>query len=386
MKSRIELKNYNIVLVICLITLNVIGIFSIGSVKESLQTKQIGGMILGIFIMVLISFFDYAFFLKFSWVIYFLNIGLLAAVEFFGESSHNAQRWLLIPGIGVKFQPSELAKILLILFFAKFIMVHKERLNRPHIIFISLALAAPVVILVLKQPDLSTTIMLIVIFCMLLFIGGLSRKIIFGVLAVTVPAAIIFLFLVMQPDQKIIEPYQQKRILAWVDPEKYALTDAWQMQNSITAIGSGKLYGKGLNNNEVTSVVNGNYISEAENDFIFAVVGEEMGFIGCSAVIALLVMIAGQCYYLGIRSRDLAGTLICFGMGTLIGVQGFFNIAVATGIMPNTGIPLPFVSYGLTSLVSNYLGMGFVLSAGLRRKEPERKTTEIGQIGLENNI
>ena len=386
MKEKTDIKNYSFFLIAFTIVLNIIGILAVGSAKSSLQSKQIGGMIVGVIIMIVISLIDYAFILKFYWGIYGLNIALLLAVEFFGKSSHEAQRWLIIPGINLQFQPSELAKILLILFFAQFIMVHREQLSTFRTIILMLLLLFPILFLVVKQPDLSTTIMLFVIFCMLLFVGGLSRKIIIGILAVAIPAGAVFLFLVLQPDQKIIAEYQQRRILAWLDPEEYALTDAYQTENSITAIGSGQLVGKGLNNNEVASVINGNYVSEAETDFVFAVIGEEMGFVGCSAVIILITLIAGTCYYIGTKSKDLAGTLICFGMGTIAAVQGFFNISVATGIMPNTGIPLPFVSYGLTSLVSMYIGMGFVLSIGLRRKAPERHTTELGQIGSELDL
>ncbi len=383
MGQKLQLKNYNIFLVLLIITINIIGIMAIGSAKESVQSRQIVGMILGVFVMFFISFFDYNLILKFHWLIYGLNIALLILVEVFGDSANNAQRWLMIPFIDIKFQPSELAKILLILFYAKFIMDNKENLNTLKNILVMLALLAPVLILVVKQPDLSTTILLGVVFCMLIYIGGLSRKIIMGVLAVTIPAAAVFLFLVLQPDQHLIKDYQQRRILAWLDPEEYALTDAWQTENSITAIGSGKLTGKGLDNNEVSSVINGNYISEAQTDFIFAVIGEEMGFIGCASVIILLMVIAGVCFYMGIKAGDTAGELICFGVGTIVGVQSFLNISVTTGLTPNTGVPLPFVSYGLTSLVSLYIGMGFVLSVGLHRKEPPRKTTELGQISSE---
>ena len=135
------------------------------------------------------------------------------------------------------------------------------------------------------------------------------------------------------------------------------------------AIGSGKLVGKGLNNNTTTSVKNGNFILEPQTDFIFAIVGEELGFVGGCIVIALLLLIVIQCILIGIRAQDLSGRIICCGVGGLIGVQSFVNISVATGLMPNTGVPLPFVSYGLTSLVSLYMGIGFVLNVGLQPKK-----------------
>ena len=135
------------------------------------------------------------------------------------------------------------------------------------------------------------------------------------------------------------------------------------------AIGSGQLKGKGYKNNEITSVKNGNFISEAQTDFIFAVIGEEFGFKGSVLVIVLLIGISLECISVARKAKDVAGTIIAAGMGGLIAFQGFFNIGVATFILPNTGLPLPFVSYGLTSLMSLFIGMGFVLNVRLQAKK-----------------
>ena len=135
------------------------------------------------------------------------------------------------------------------------------------------------------------------------------------------------------------------------------------------AIGSGQLWGKGLYNSEATSMKNANYIIEPQTDFIFAVAGEELGFVGTFMIILLLFLIVLECILIARKAKDLSGRLICCGMATLIAFQAFINICVATGLMPNTGIPLPFVSYGLTSLVSLYIGMGFVLNVGLQPKK-----------------
>lgn len=173
----------------------------------------------------------------------------------------------------------------------------------------------------------------------------------------------------MQPNQPFLKDYQQERILSFLEPDKYADDGAYQQNNSVMAIGSGQLSGKGLNNNTTTSVKNGNFILEPQTDFIFAIIGEELGFIGSCVVIALLLLIVLQCILIGIRAKDLAGRIICCGVGGLIGVQSFINIGVATGLIPNTGVPLPFVSYGMTSLVSLYIGIGIVLNVGLQPKK-----------------
>lgn len=159
-----------------------------------------------------------------------------------------------------------------------------------------------------------------------------------------------------------------KRVYAWLRPEEYP-QDAYQQQNSIKAIGSGQLYGKGLNNDAVGSVKNGNFIAEPQTDFIFAVAGEELGFIGCCMIVLLEFIIAMECLMIGRRAKTLSGTLIASGMSALIFFQSFVNISVTTGIIPNTGITLPFVSYGLTSLVSFYIGIGLVLNVGLQTRK-----------------
>ena len=143
------------------------------------------------------------------------------------------------------------------------------------------------------------------------------------------------------------------------------------------AIGSGQLFGKGLNNNTLASVKNGNFLSEEQTDFIFAVIGEELGFIGCIIVIALYAAVVYECFYLAGKAKDLAGRLICTGLGMLIAFQGFSNIAVATGIFPNTGLTLPFISYGVSSLLSFYCGVGMVLNVGLQRTDPEVRDDRI---------
>ncbi|MBQ7066183.1 MAG: rod shape-determining protein RodA [Lachnospiraceae bacterium] len=364
MLKRYRVRDYDFKLVILLAAITVLGIMVIGSAQESVQDKQMIGFIVGLFLMIVISLFDYSFFLQFYWILYAFNLILLILVYAIGDKAGGATRWITIAGI--KFQPSEMTKILLILFFAQYIMKHKEKLNTLKVLGCCVALVAFPLFFVYKQPDLSTTIMIAVLFCVLVFIGGLSYRIIGGILAVAVPLAVIFLVIVLQPEQKLIKDYQQTRILAWLQPDEYKNDEGYQQENSKMAIGSGQLFGKGYKNNEVTSVKNGNFISEPQTDFIFAIVGEELGFAGGCTVIVLLTLIALECVLIAKRAKDLAGTLICTGMATIVGVQSFMNIAVATGLMPNTGIPLPFVSYGLTSLVSLYIGMGFVLNVGLQ--------------------
>lgn len=366
-----RLKDYKFPLVILVLAISCLGVLVIGSANEAYQGRQITGLVLAIILMVVVSLIDYVWIANFYWIMYLLSVGMLALVLVIGETVNGAKRWI---DVGfTNFQPSELAKILLIIFFARFIMKHEEDLSSRRTILKAVVLILIPLALIYEEPNLSTTICTAVLFCVLMYVGGLSYKFIGTVLLITVPVAVILLSLVVQPDQNILDDYQQKRILAWLNPEEYASDEAYQQNNSVMAIGSGQLTGKGLNNNTTTSVKNGNFILEPQTDFIFAIVGEELGFAGCCIVIALLLLIVIQCILIGIRAQDTTGRIICCGVGALIGIQSFINIAVATQIFPNTGIPLPFVSYGLTSLWSMYLGIGLVLNVGLQPKKYQDK-------------
>lgn len=365
MFTRFKIRDYDFKLILMVLLLAGIGVVAIGSAEESLQTKQLFGVIAGTVAMLFLSFVNYSFWLKLYWLMYAGNIGLLVLVLFSGagEDAGGAQRWLRIGGL--QFQPSETAKILLILFFAQFIMKHRESFNTFRMIAACVVLVLIPWYLIFDQPDLSTSIVILIVFCIVMFAGGLDWKIILGILAVAIPAFIVVVSIALQPGTDYLEQYQKNRILAFINPEEYASDEAYQQLNSVTAIASGMLDGKGYKNNEITSVVNGNFVSQPQTDFIFAVIGEEFGFKGCFLVIVLIMGIALECISIGRHSTDLAGKIIASGMGGLVAFQGFINMGVATFILPNTGLPLPFVSYGLTSLLSLFIGMGFVLNVRL---------------------
>ena len=365
--KKYQLKNFNFILVIAILILSIIGILAVGSATPGAQSKQILGVCMGFVCMLIIAFVDFEWVLNFYWVIYGINIALLLCVKFFGVNYNGAQRW-----IDLKFttlQPSDLTKIFLILFFAKFLMNHENRMKDPKTIVKCVLLVLPSLYLIVTQPNLSNTICIAAVFCILLFLAGLSYRFILTVLAIAVPAVIIFISVATLPNQPFLEKYQQERILAWLNPEEYASDTGYQQTNSITAIGSGQLKGKGLDNETTNSVKNGNFLLEADTDFIFAIIGEELGFIGCCVVIFLILLIIIQCIIIGMRSQNLSGQIICGGMAALIGFQSFINMGVATGILPNTGLSLPFVSSGLTSIVCFYMGIGFVLNVSLQPKK-----------------
>ena len=366
MIKQYKLRFYNFRLVLFLVAISAIGIILVGSARDDLRSKQLIGVIMGLLIMTALSLLDYSWISNFQWILYGVNIVLLLIVRLFGDSANGAARWIDFGFI--RFQPTELSKIIIILFFARFFMDHEEDLNTPKTLAKSVLLLAVPLFLILEQPDLKNTLMMLAVFCIIIYIAGLSYKIIGGTVLILVPLIIIFLSIVVQPNQKLIKDYQRDRIMSFLYPENDEYSDDIQQQNnSKTAIASGELIGKRLSgSDEVTSVNKGNFVSENQTDLIFAVAGEEYGFLGCSLIILLLLAISIECVRMGLRAKDLSGKIICCGMASVVALQSYLNISVATGIAPNTGTPLPFVSYGLTSLVSLYIGMGLVLNVGLQ--------------------
>ena len=287
MLKQYHLRDFRLRLVIYVFANTILGILLVGSADAEYQNQQILGMVLGTGAMLVLALIDYRIWMNLYCVIYAVNLVLLLAVHFFGDSSGGAKRWL---DLGIRFQPSELTKLALILFLAHFFTKYREELNSWKMILISLILVGAPLFLVYEQPNLSTTLMIAMVFCILIFAGGLSYKIVGGILVVLVPSVLIFFTLIMQEGQTILRGYQLERIMAWLNPEAYP-DIAYQQLNSIIAVGSGQLYGKGLYNTDPSSVKNGNYIIEPQTDFIFAVAGEELGFIGCATIILLLTLI-----------------------------------------------------------------------------------------------
>ena len=377
MIKQYKLRFYNFKLVILLTAISLFGVQLVASASPDLRNKQLLGVVMGLVLLVILSLMDYSWILNFQWIMYGFNLLMLIGVRLFGSEAGGASRWLDIGGF--RFQPTELSKVIIILFFAKFFMDHEDDINTFRVLAESVLLLAVPLALIYAQPDMKNTITVTIIFCILLYIAGLSYKIIGGAILIAVPLLIIFLSIVVQPDQTLIKDYQRTRIMSFLYPENEEYQeDIEQQNNSKTAIASGELVGKKLTGDDQVSSVNaGNFVAENQTDFIFAVAGEEYGFIGCTTLVVLLLLISVECIRMSLRAKDLAGKIICCGIGSVVAIQSFLNICVATGLAPNTGTPLPFVSYGLTSLVSLFIGMGLVMNVGLQsstyNKELKRK-------------
>lgn len=376
MKLDYDFKQYDLRLLFLMIILNTVGIFivrsaiSAESFKDPLVVRQILGSFVGLSMCIGISLFDYRKLCKFSPYIYAASILLLAGVRIYGTASgHGAMRWITVPVLG-KIQPAEFVKVALILFFAEYLQKTKEDINTAHgLLLEGLYLLLPVG-LVLIQPNLSTAIIMTIIVFAMTYASPLKLRfvMVFLGMAAVVLLLLFYLFSSGLYDKiPILQGYQVQRILTFLKPDENSSGYAQQMY-SIMAIGSGMFKGKGLFNHSIFSVKNGNFLVEEDNDFIFAVIGEELGFRGSIIIIILFLLIIIECLIIAYRAKTLSGRLICVGVMAWIGFQTYTNIAVATGLFPNTGITLPFFSRGVSSLLSVYFGFGIVLNVALQRK------------------
>ena len=365
-------RTINFRLIIYVLVLSVIGVFVISSATDdsSYVYKQVMGIGLGLIVMIIAMLVKYEFIARYYWLAYFFALAILILVLTpLGETHMGAQRWISVAGIQI--QPSELAKLLLMIFFSTFIAKNQNTLNTWKFVIIMAIFAAIPLFLTYKEPDLSSSIVIFVTICAIIFTSELKSKFIkiVALIAIPIVAAVLALIIILPADKNIIDEYQYNRLVGFYDEDnEVAAKIRYQQENSVIAIANGGLTGKGLNNNSITSVKNAEYISEPQTDFIFTIVGEELGFAGSFLVVLLLILIVIECFRTGFRAREQIGRGISVGLGTLIGFQSFINLGVVTMILPNTGLTLPFVSYGLSSLMVLYLNVGIVLNIGIHRK------------------
>ena len=363
-----DFKKYNVSLLTLILILCGIGAFAIKMVEqpgEGLFMKQVIGIVLGLCIAAFVSIVDYHFLSRMFIPLYIVNIGLLVLVKVAGKSINYSQRWISIGGIA--FQPSELSKIILVIFLAQFFAIMKDKLNKWWCILLVLVLTAIPTFMILKQPDLSSSLVSVFIFIVMIFAAGLSYKIITPIVAIGVPLGLGLFWYVLQDFQVLLKPYQQERILSLLHPEEHP-DQIFQQSNSIAAIQAGGLYGKLLDQSA------GSYraydsVPISESDFIFSVIGEELGFIGCCLFFALFAIMIYKCIKIAQNAPDYTGYLIALGISALFMFQVFANIGVATAILPNTGLPLPFISSGLSSLIGGFISIGILLNIGIQRKK-----------------
>lgn len=349
-------------IVIFLVCFGLIMIYSSSSYVANLNMgdpafflkRQAAWAVIGMIGLFVISYINYHFYIKFTKVFYIVAFLLQAIVLLLPNSSHGSKRWIQIGSM--QFQPSEISKLFLILFLAYMITKHVKAVRGLRGIVVLWIYTLPIFALI-AIANMSTSIIIMGITFLMLFVASPKYKpfIILGV-AGTVLGVIVLLG----------ASYRGARITAWLDPENSE--NGWQIMQSLYAVGSGGFFGKGLGQ----SMQKMGFIPESHNDMIFSIICEELGLFGAICIIAMFIMLLWRIMIIANNAPDLYGALICVGVMAQVGIQILINIAVVTNTIPNTGIPLPFISYGGTSLTFLLAEMGIVLSVSRQIKMSRR--------------
>lgn len=305
----------------------------------SFFSKQLIFAILGVIAMLFISKIDYRFYQKFYKHAWWLSLILLAMVLLIGTETNGAKRWITITRT-LTVQPSEIVKMLMIIFYAGILVKNRDDLENYGKGFIKhICLVLPIIGLLILEPHLSASVVIIGICSIMMIMAGCKFTHFAGTGAVAGVPILTALI--------IAAPYRLQRVVTFLDPWKDATGDGWQVIQSLYAIGSGGLFGVGLGDSKQKYL----YIPEPHNDFIFSILGEELGFIGCAIVLILFAIFIWRGILIAMRAPDMFGSLLAVGITALVGIQVIINIAVVTSSMPATGMPLPFFSYRWYSAV-----------------------------------
>ena len=313
---------------------------------------------IGLVVMVAVAMFDYAWLGTFAPVLYLLTLGLLALVMFIGVSSLGAQR--SVNFAGMSFQFSEVAKVLMIVVLAKFFADRIDKIGSPITIALALAILGPAFVLVYRQPDLGTSLVFVAIFFGMAFMAGARLWQLVGMVAVA-GASFPLIW-------GLLKPYQQARLTAFIDPYADPQGAGWNIIQSLIAVGSGGPTGKGLTAGTQSPL---GYLPIAESDFVFAGLAEDLGFVGAVILFALFILLLMAALRIAFRARDPFGMLLASGVVAMLVFQIMVNVGMAISLMPVTGIPLPFISHGGSSLVSICFALGVLQSVSMRRAGPE---------------
>ncbi|MCI8338231.1 MAG: rod shape-determining protein RodA [Lachnospiraceae bacterium] len=365
-------KKFDYSLLAAVIILCILSAFAVrlagGEVKGPIYMRnQFVGMILGLIIVAGLTLLDYHFICKFS--IFYYPVGLLLTAATHSpigtDNGTDARRWISLAG--VTFQPVELMKIILIISLAAFFVKMRNRLDRVGTFIMAGALTALPVLLIMSQPDLSSSLVAIFIMVVLMVVAGVSYRILAPVFAAGIPLSLILFWYIQQPYNVILKPYQYTRIMIWLHPETDTEGLNMQQNRAVRAIASGGLTGKFIQDggqHDTSRVYEP--IPVNESDFIWSVLGEELGFLGCCFVLLLFAFVIFKCFAVAKKSQDYTGKLIAAGVASMFTFQVFANICVVTFIFPNTGLPLPFLSNGLSSMVSSMIAVGLVMNIGIQ--------------------
>lgn len=366
-----HLRSLDYFLVSVSVILAVCGLFIIFSATKNNDSSmrqmivQSVALLLGVTLMVLISKIDYDIYPSLVKLIYVASVLILIFVLFFGEGKEEtgANSWIRLGGIGI--QPSEFVKLAFAITFSIHLDSVKENINKFSVLLKLVAHFAILAGLVLLQNDTGTTIVFAVMFFVMLFVAGLSIKYILAALAgigVLIPVAWF----------GFMQPYQKERILVFLNPERDAAGSGYQVMQSKIAIGSGEFAGRGYLSGPQNQL---GLLPEKDTDFIFGAIGEEFGFIGAVFIVLLLTMLVIRCFYISSKAKDDRGMFMCAGLASMFMFHVIENVFMCLGLLPVTGIPLPFLSYGGSSLMTNFMAVGLILSVWSRRWQVKFEVT-----------
>lgn len=356
-KKGLAYFHIDLTLLLLLVLLSFIGLLILNSAGQeniALLTRQLTRLGIAFGAMVVIAQIPPSTFKRLSPVLFILGVGLLIAVLFFGLTGKGAQRWLNLGFF--RFQPSELLKLATPMMLAWYLADHRLPPKFKHIFFASLFIAIPT-LLIAKQPDLGTSILIATSGIAVLFLAGISWRIIIGVLAACGALAPAL--------WSVMKDYQRQRVLTFLNPENDPLGSGYHIIQSKIAIGSGGTYGKGWMNGSQTRL---DFLPESSTDFIFAVFSEEFGLVGCIGLLSIYLLIFIRSIYIAIQAQDTYSRLLAGSLAMTFFVYLFVNVGMVTGILPVVGVPLPLISYGGTSMVTLLIGFGILMSIHTHRK------------------
>ncbi len=337
--------------------------------------KEALWIMVGFCVMFVVALLDYSFLKKWSNYLYIITILILLSVFVFGSEAKGAQRWISLGFFD--FQPSEFAKIAIVVSFAAFLSKRQGSMERFMDILPCLIYIAVPMLLILKQPDLGTSLVFFAIMIGMLWVGGANPKVILIILGVILVLILIIFGILFfatdgfqKPPDELPFPlplkiYQLMRLIIFVNPNMDPLGVGSHVIQSQVAIGSGGFLGKGYMHG---SQVQGNFLPEHHTDFIFSVVGEELGFVGSCAILLIYFFLIRRMIFIAKEARDTFGSLIVLGVTSMLAFQVMVNVGMTIGIMPVTGIPLPFLTYGGSAMITNMISMGLVLNVNLRKQ------------------
>lgn len=354
--QRVHVDGWLLLTVLMLAAAGLFVLYSAGSKSEALLLKQASSFGVGLILMVVVAQIDPRFMARWSALGYLIGVGLLLVVEIMGHTAMGATRWINIPGV-MRFQPSELMKIFMPLTLAWYVSRYNLPPSFKHML-ISLILVAVPFLLIARQPDLGTALLVMVSGVFVLFLGGLRWRWIFAALAAVAPAAFVMWNFFMRS-------YQKQRVLTFLNPESDPLGSGWNIIQSKAAIGSGGVLGKGWLLGTQSHL---DFLPESHTDFIIAVLAEEFGLVGVCLLLSLYLLLLGRMLLICLQAQTVFGRLLAGSISLTFFIYVFVNIGMVSGLLPIVGIPLPFISYGGTSIVTLLASFGLLMSVHTHRK------------------